>query len=75
MRTAHESFGAAELEKAGYASRILVSGPTNLLGHESDDTIVYAARKGYPASYVRSRCRFHNGLIPPGPKRNLSAGN
>lgn len=50
MRTAHELFGGAQLEQDGYASRILVSGPTNLLGHESDDTIVYAARKGYPAS-------------------------
>lgn len=41
---------AAELEKDGYSSRVLVSGPTNLLGHESDETIVYASRKGYPAS-------------------------
>lgn len=41
---------AAELEKAGYASRILVSGPVNLLGRDSDETIVYASRKGYPAT-------------------------
>ena len=64
----------AQLEQDGYASRILVSGPTNLLGHESDDTIVYAARKGYPAS-----------LFEPVPlpewadstrtERSLSAGN
>jgi uncharacterized SAM-binding protein YcdF (DUF218 family) len=40
----------AELKKSGYASRILVSGPSNLLGHETDQTVVYAAQKGYPAS-------------------------
>lgn len=41
---------AAELAKAGYATRIVVSGPVDLLGHESDQTILYAGRKGYPAS-------------------------
>lgn len=41
---------AAELYRAGYAPRILVSGPQNLLGHDSDATITYATRKGYPAS-------------------------
>jgi len=41
---------AAELAKSGYATRILVSGPVTLLGHDSDQTIVYAGRKGYPAS-------------------------
>lgn len=41
---------AAELYKAGYAPRVLVCGPANLLGHDSDVTITYAARKGYPAS-------------------------
>jgi uncharacterized SAM-binding protein YcdF (DUF218 family) len=40
----------AELVKAGYASRLLVSGPSDLLGYESDSSIVYASRKGYPAS-------------------------
>jgi uncharacterized SAM-binding protein YcdF (DUF218 family) len=40
----------AELEKAGYSTRLLVSGPKNLLGHETDETIVFATRKGYPAS-------------------------
>ena len=50
-----DSFGtrilrAAELQKAGYARRILVAGPVTLLGHESDDTIVFASRKGQPAS-------------------------
>lgn len=41
---------AAELYKAGYAPRLLVSGPKNLLGDDSNATITYAARKGYPAS-------------------------
>jgi uncharacterized SAM-binding protein YcdF (DUF218 family) len=41
---------AAELEKSGYATRILVGGPVDLLGHESDVTIAYALKKGYPAS-------------------------
>jgi len=40
----------AELQKAGYSSRVLVSGPMNLLGHETDETIVFAGRKGYPAT-------------------------
>ncbi len=41
---------AAELAKSGYAPMILVSGPVNLLGHDSDDTIIYAGRRGYPAA-------------------------
>jgi hypothetical protein len=41
---------AAELEKSGYASRVLVSGPENLVGHDCDATIIFAGRKGYPAS-------------------------
>ena len=41
---------AAELAKSGYAPRVLVSGPVNLLGHDTDATIVYAGRHGYPAS-------------------------
>ena len=41
---------AAELAKAGYAPYVLVSGPVSLLGHESDTTIEYARRAGFPAS-------------------------
>jgi uncharacterized SAM-binding protein YcdF (DUF218 family) len=41
---------AAELAKAGYATRVMVSGAVDLLGHESDQTILYAGRKGYPAT-------------------------
>lgn len=41
---------AAELARAGYAPYILVSGPVSLLGHESDTTIEYARRAGFPAS-------------------------
>jgi uncharacterized SAM-binding protein YcdF (DUF218 family) len=41
---------AAELAQAGYAPYVLVSGPRNLLGHESDSTIEYARRKGFPDS-------------------------
>jgi uncharacterized SAM-binding protein YcdF (DUF218 family) len=44
----------AELAKAGYASRVLVSGPTDLLGHESDGTVAYAVQKGYPASIFQA---------------------
>ncbi len=40
----------AELYKAGYAPRLLVSGPTNLVGYDTDQTIAYAVKKGYPAS-------------------------
>ena len=40
----------AELAKAGYATRVLISGPVTLIGHESDTSIAYAASKGYPAS-------------------------
>jgi uncharacterized SAM-binding protein YcdF (DUF218 family) len=51
---------AVELEKAGYATRILVSGPANLLGHETDQTIAYAVKKGYPAEL------FEAVLLPQG---------
>lgn len=44
---------AAELAKSGYAPYVLVSGPHSLLGHESDTTIEYARRKGYPVSLFR----------------------
>ncbi len=41
---------AAELQHQGYAPFVVVSGPPTLLGHESDNTIEYARRKGYPVS-------------------------
>jgi uncharacterized SAM-binding protein YcdF (DUF218 family) len=41
---------AAELAKSGYAPIVMVSGPHNLVGNDSDTTILYATRKGYPAS-------------------------
>lgn len=44
----------AQLEKAGYAPYVLVSGPPYLLGHESDITIEYAVRQGFPPSLFRS---------------------
>lgn len=43
----------AQLARAGYAPYVLVSGPHSLLGHESDETIEYARRQGYPASLFR----------------------
>lgn len=44
---------AAQLAKAGYAPYVLVSSPHSLLGHESDETIEYARRRGYPVSLFR----------------------
>jgi len=44
---------AAQLATTGYAPYVLVSGPFSLLGHESDETIEYARRKGYPSSLLR----------------------
>lgn len=44
---------SAQLQKAGYAPYVLVSGPVTLLGHESDDTIEYARRQGYPTSIFK----------------------
>ncbi len=44
---------AAQLVTAGYAPYVLVSGPSSLLGHESDETIEYARRQGYPTSIFR----------------------
>src|SRR5205823_3693980 len=41
---------AAQLATAGYAPYVLVSGPHSLLGHESDTTVEYARRHGYPTS-------------------------
>ncbi|MFL6415379.1 MAG: YdcF family protein [Bryobacteraceae bacterium] len=44
---------AAQLATAGYAPYVLVSAPRTLLGHESDITIEYARRRGYPVSLFR----------------------
>jgi uncharacterized SAM-binding protein YcdF (DUF218 family) len=44
---------AAQLQQAGYAPYVLVSGPPNLLGPESDATIEYARRQGYSGSLFR----------------------
>jgi uncharacterized SAM-binding protein YcdF (DUF218 family) len=41
---------AAQLQQAGYAPSVLVSGPPHLLGPESDETIEYARRQGYSRS-------------------------
>ncbi len=45
---------AAQLVQAGYAPYVLVGGPTTLLGHESDMTIEYAARQGFPPALFRA---------------------
>lgn len=45
---------AAQLAQAGYAPYVIVSGPKALIGHESDITIEYAERKGYPAALFRA---------------------
>lgn len=44
---------AAQLQQAGYAPYVLVSGPPHLLGPESDETIEYARRQGYQTSIFR----------------------
>ena len=54
-----DEFGAritkgAELAKAGYVPYVLVSGPEGLLGPESDATIEFARRKGFPVSMFRA---------------------
>ena len=41
---------AARLAQAGYAPFVLVSGPEIYGGHESDFTIAYAVRRGFPPS-------------------------
>ena len=41
---------AAELARAGYVPIVLVSGPVTILGYESDRTIQFAEKQGYPAS-------------------------
>ena len=45
---------AAQLAQAGYAPYVLVDGVQSLLGNESEVTIEYAKRKGYPASLFRA---------------------
>ena len=45
---------AAQLQQAGYAPYVLVSGPPYLLGPESDETIEYARRRGYSRSLFRA---------------------
>jgi uncharacterized SAM-binding protein YcdF (DUF218 family) len=44
---------AAQLAEQGYSPFVLVSGPPNLLGHDSDGTIEYARRMGYPVTLFR----------------------
>jgi len=44
---------AAKLVEARYVPYAIVSGPPNLLGHESDMTIEYARRHGFPTSLFR----------------------
>lgn len=42
---------AAELVRAGYAPKVLVSGPEYYGAHESDLAIALAVRQGYPADW------------------------
>ncbi len=51
---------AAQLAQQGYASYVLVSSPPSLLGHDSDVTIEFAERSGYPGSL------FRPVFLPPG---------
>jgi uncharacterized SAM-binding protein YcdF (DUF218 family) len=44
---------AAELAKEGYAPFVIVSGPPNLIGYDSDEEIQFAEQHGYPASLFR----------------------
>lgn len=44
---------AAQLAQAGYVPYVLVDGPKSLLGYESDTTILYAEKRGYPAVLFR----------------------
>lgn len=44
---------AAQLAQQGYAPYVLVSGPPDLLGHDSDGIIDFAARNGYPRALFR----------------------
>lgn len=45
---------AAQLATQGYSPYVLVSGPPNLLGHDSDITIEFAERNGYQATLFRA---------------------
>lgn len=45
---------AAQLATQGYSPYVLVSGPPNLLGHDSDVTIEFAERNGYQATLFRA---------------------
>jgi len=48
----HRILKAAELVKAGYAPRALISGPNGSYGnYECDEAIPFAVRAGYPESY------------------------
>lgn len=51
---------AAQLAQQGYSAYVLVSGPPDLLGHDSDGTIEFAKRNGYPVSL------FRPVWLPPG---------
>lgn len=51
---------AAQLAQQGYSPYVLVSGPPDLLGHDSDGTIEFARRNGYPVSL------FHPVWLPLG---------
>lgn len=50
---------AAQMAEAGYVPCVIVDGPTNLIGHDSDMTIEYARKRGFPALL------FHALLLPP----------
>jgi uncharacterized SAM-binding protein YcdF (DUF218 family) len=51
---------AGQLIQAGYAPYAWVDGPATLVAHESDYTIQYASRRGYPPSLFRPL------WLPPG---------
>jgi len=44
---------AGELVRAGYAPYALLSGPALLLSHESELTLAYALKEGYPPSFFQ----------------------
>src|ERR1700722_12995947 len=49
----HRILTAAQLVRDGYVPKVLVSGPDGAYGnHECDLAIPFAARHGYPESYV-----------------------
>lgn len=56
--TGNRILTAGSLVKQGFATKVLVSGPSEIYGmHESDLAIPYAVREGYPISYFE---RFPN---------------